>query len=458
MSTEAQRPAGAVGRPWPLAVVVVCTWLLAGVARVGSDWDWVVAMGDVVRRTGSVPDHVPFATAPSEGWHNVPVLGQVVASVLHETGAPGVVLAHLSLVVLAWMLLVLGARRQGAGDVSTSVVLVAVVLGALPSWGLVRLQTYSFPLFAVLLLLVVEQARRPDRKIWLAPVLVAVWGNLHGAVLLGVCVLGAYLLLHRLRQRPAETIAVGIASLAALLVTPQGLDTVTYYVEVFDNVAAARGEGLWARPDLGSPFDVVMLVCAGLLTGLVLRRRRRVWEYVAVAGLVVATADSARHGVWLLCLLFVLAAQPSEGEVRRARTSARAPLVAAGLAAAVAVPLVLLRGDGVAGVDPAVVRAVASQAGDGVVLAPSPLVESLAVSGVTVWAGNPLDAFEPHVQEAYLDFLAGRPGLRHAVAASDVVVTRDGTPHAATVAGALATTGGFGATPCGAGWTCHVRR
>lgn len=441
---------------WSLVAVAGCVALVAPFARIGSDWDWLVAVGDVIRRTGSVPDHVPFAAAPSEGWHDVPVLGQLIASVLNEAGATGVVMAHLVLVVLTWCLLLVQARRQGAGDAATAMMLVLVVLGSLTSWALVRLQTYSLPLFAGMLVLVVRQSRHPDRGIWLAPLLVLLWGNLHGAALLGVCVLGAYLLLDRLRLRPRETVAVGLASLLALLVTPQGVDTVTYYAEVFGNAAADRGEGLWARPDVTQPFDVLLLLAAAVMTGLVLQRRRQVWEYVAVGGLVLATASSARHGVWLLCLLFVLAARRPEA-VRPAVP--RAPmLVLVSLTAVIAVPLVLVRGDAVASADPAVVEAVAQEAGDAVVLAPAPLVESLAVAGVTIWAGNPLDAFDRPVQEAYLDFLAGRSGMGEAIDGSGVVVTHDDTDHARAVQAELAAAGDFIATPCGAGWTCHVRQ
>jgi len=445
---------------WSVLTVIVLTGLLATVTRIGSDWDWVVAMGDHIRRTRSVPDHVPFAAAPTQGWHDVPVLGQLVASVLHQAGTTGVVIAHLALVVLSWCILLVGTRREGGRDAGSAVLLALVVLGSLTSWGLVRLQTYSLPLFAVLLVLVVRQSRRPDRAVWLAPPLVVLWGNLHGAVLLGVCVLGAYLLLGRLRARPQETVAVGVASLVALLVTPQGLDTVAYYVSVFDNAAADRGEGLWAAPDLGQPFDVVMLLVAALMTGLVLRHRRQAWEYVAVIGLVVATLDSARHGIWLLCLLLALAGRrPADAAPEGPVVSARAPLALTAVAvAAVAVPLVLARGDAMAGADPSVVAAVAERAGDAVVLAPAPLVESLAVAGVTVWAGNPLDAFDRPVQEAYLDFLAGRAGMRLAIDASDVVVTEDGTVEAERVEAVLAAAGAFRATSCGEGWTCHVRR
>ena len=165
---------------------------------------------------------------------------------------------------------------------------------------IVRAQTYSLAMFAVLVALVMSQARRPDRRIWWVVPVVVLWANMHGAVLLGVCVLGAYLLFDRLRIRPWENVAVGSASLLAVCVTPQLWKTPNYYISVFNNVSAQRGEGLWARPSLSSPFDVLMLLVGAVMLVAVWRRRRGVWEYVALIGLCLATASAARHGVWLL--------------------------------------------------------------------------------------------------------------------------------------------------------------
>jgi hypothetical protein len=62
------------------------------------------------------------------------------------------------------------------------------------------------------------------------------------------------------------------------------------------------------------------------------------------------------------------------------------------------------------------------------VLAPEPLVESLAVAGVTVWLSDPVDAFDRVDQAAYLDFLEGAPSGERAIDASDLVVVQEGSP------------------------------
>ncbi len=443
---------------WTLVALVLGVAVVAQFVSVGGDWDWLVAMGDHVRRTSAVPDHVPFAVADTSEWHDVPVLAQLVASGLHDLGPRAVVVAHLVATCGALAVLGAAARARGASDAAVAGALAAVVLGSLSTLGVVRAQTFSLLPFALLLALLVRQHRRPDRGVWWSVPLVAVWGNLHGAVLLGVCVLGAYLVVDRLPRRPVETVAVGAASLLALCLTPQLWSTPAYYLAVLGNVSAERREGLWARPSLGSPFDVVMLLACVVLVVAVLRRRRSPWEYVAVAGLCLATASAARHGVWLLFLLAVLAPAPAPDGARLRRADVVRGALAVSLAGvAVAVPVALLRGPAVLGAPPEVVEQVVEVARDGgsaSVLAPAPLSEALAVSGVPLWAGNPLEAFRRADQAAFLDFIDGDAGGRVAVGHADLVVVAEGSRPESLVREDPA----FEPRPCGPGWTCYLRR
>ena len=57
----------------------------------------------------------------------------------------------------------------------------------------IRGQLFSLPLFAACALLLRAETREPSRRIWLLVPLLALWGNLHGAVLTGAAVAGAYL-------------------------------------------------------------------------------------------------------------------------------------------------------------------------------------------------------------------------------------------------------------------------
>ncbi|HWJ83395.1 MAG TPA: hypothetical protein VNS55_14245 [Nocardioides sp.] len=403
------------GYRWTLAAILLVSAFVAHFVTIGADCLWLVTLGDHVRAHG-IPDGLPFAAATTDGWPNAVVAAELVLSWVHELGLPGLAVLQVLASGAAMVVLALGARAEGASDAATARVLAVFAVGSVTALAIVRLQLFSLVPFAALLWLLRSQHRRPTRAIWLLPALVAAWTNLHGAVLLGVATAGAYLLFSRLRQRPAETVGVGALTLVALLATPAGLRTAAYYAGVFGNEAARRGTGLWARPSLERPFDVALALAALVLVVLAARHRLPAWEWVVLAGLTVATVSAARNGVWLTMWAVAPAARPAltaltartspagAGAVAR-RGAAWFAALALSATTVLAVALVVPRGDGVARDDPDVVRVLAADVGDRVVLAPEPLAEALALEGATVWVADPVDAFEPDAQSAYLDFV-----------------------------------------------------
>ena len=390
-----------------------------------------MAVGDHVRRTGEIPDRVPFAASPTEGWHDVPVLAQLVASVADDVGgAAGTVALHLSpsrpLLVLA-----ASARHLGASDVRAASLVPVLCLGALPALALVRLQTFSLVMFALLVSLLWHQAADPPDTSGGCP---SWWRS--GATSTGRCCSACVSPVPTCCWAASvsdsvETVAVGVTTLLALCATPQGWDTLAYYASVLDNEAAARGEGLWARPDVTHPFDVLMLAAAVVLAGVALRRRRAAWEYVACLGLAAATAEAARHGVWLLVVLFMVATVPATRPGRRGALHERWAWRPVALVAVVSSVLARARGrlarrrrrrrrpgggrrggDGGRGRGGARARAAGGGAG--------------RPRGHRV-GGQPARCLQADAQRAYLDFVAGEPGMRPAVEGSDLVVVVEGS-------------------------------
>ncbi len=415
---------------WTACVVAVATILVAVLGVLGADLLWAVALGDHIVRTGNVPAGLPFAAAPTGEWRNPFVLGEVLLALLGRLG-DGALLGALVVSVAATLcLLAVDMRRAGASDPSTAVTLIAVLVAGLAAFFIMRIQVFSPALFAALLLVLRKDHETPSGRIWLVVPILALWANLHGTVLVGLALAVCYLLFGRLRRRPRSSIILMAAAGLALTTTSAGLHYPRYIRGVFTNAAAERGEQMWTPLSVHSPLDVLFLTAMAALAYLYFRRPRPVWEYVAVAGLGIGTAVSARTGFWLL--LFIAA--PAAGAWAGA-TADRGPKVPARGAAVVVVIATVLgavaaftRGELLLGGNASVVRAVVREAGSGVVLAEEPLVEAIAAAGGTIWAGNPLDAFSKGDQTAYLDFVAGRPGGRAALNHADLVVARAREP------------------------------
>ena len=119
---------------------------------------------------------------------------------------------------------------------------------------------------------------------WLLVPLVALWSNLHGGVLLGVAVAGAYLLFARARQDWRTAVAVLAGMVLALFATPALTETANYYGGVIGSQAATHGEGLWEPLSFRAPFDLIFLAVAIPLIALALRSRPALWEVVVWPG------------------------------------------------------------------------------------------------------------------------------------------------------------------------------
>ena len=333
-------------------------------------------------------------------------------------------LAQLLAVGLAMVVLMRDARAYGATAEGAGAAALLAALGAGSSLVIARVQLFSLVLFPLLVALLRSETRRPSWRIWLALPLIAVWSNLHGAVLIGLGVLIAYLALQRIRDQVWTAVGVGLGSVVALCLTPAGVSTISYYHGLLGNQAAARGQGLWAPLSLTSGIDILMLLVVFVFAWQIWRCRPRVWELAVAAVLAVATIKASRSGLWLVFFLSVPAARgfPSV----RWWNWIMPPLATLAL---VGLVVGIVRGPLPAGApEHTLARAVALAHGSPI-LADDVIDEQLDLQGGRIWAGNPIDAFSKSDQDAYLDWLAGnRAGQRAIRPDVRVVVTGDGTP------------------------------
>ena len=406
--------------PSRLTLLVGCfvAALCALLATVGADADWLSALGRDVAHSWSIPGGVPFAAVSSDGWHNVPVLGELVFHALQAgLGARGLVLAQVVAVVACLTLVSVDMRRGGVPDAPAALVLILTAFAAAAALLVVRSQLFSLALFPLLVLLLRSEARTPSRRIWLLVPLVALWSNLHGGVLLGVAVAGVYLVFERARSQAWTAVGVLAGMALALFATPALVETAAYYHGVLGSRAATQGEGLWRPLSLHAPFDVVFLVVALPLLFLALRSRPRLWETIAIVGLAIAAVRSSRNEVWLALFIALPAARTLAGS-RQWRVTL-SPLVAGAVAALLAAVAVagLARTPMSSGATPTLLERAAVAARGTPILADGVDAEQLALAGHRILIGNPLDAFPLREQQRYLDWLAGRP-------AGDVEVSR----------------------------------
>ena len=399
-------PLRALARPSGLAVLAI-TAIAALLSVQAADGPWLSELGRAIADRGGIPDGVPYASAPTTGWHNVPALGELVFALLGTLGSRGMQIAQVAAVAGTLALLARDARRSGAQERALAIALLLLLPACFGPIVAIRAELFSLPLFAACVLLVRSESRAPSHRIWLLVPLLALWGNLHGAVLTGAAVAGAYLIFERGRRRPGESLAVMGAGALALCANPALWQTPSYVLGVLHNEAARQAIGLWAPLSPHRWLDVAFGLAALALLAGALRARPRVWELVALAGLALLTLHAARGGVWLALYAAPLAAAGFGGHGRSERIPRLARPVALALIAAVLLGLAhgpLPSGAGA----PLVTRTLALAHGTPV-LAEDLLAEQVADAGGRVWVANPIDAFRESDQRVYVEWLRGVP-------------------------------------------------
>jgi hypothetical protein len=408
--------------PWTVAAVAA---FVASLSLIGADALWLVPLGREVAH-GHLPGSIPWATAPTSGWHDVPAVGQLVFwAAWHALGGyRGLGVAQVVATAVAFWALARGlaAEAQAGAVVAVSAI---VLVGSLSAVVVVGVSLYSLACFPLLLLLLESESRTPSPRIWLAVPLLAVWGNLHGGVLSGWALLACYLLLDRARRQLGLALGVLAAGVLALFANPTLWNTVAYYRGVLGNEAARRGVALWTPLRLGG-VDLFLIVAAAVLFGLIAWRRNiRPWEAVAIAGLTLATIEVARIGPFLL----LAAAYPAARGLAFGVPGRALRIVA--VVFSVSAVLLLARSPNDPGSE-ALAKLAASSGKP--VLAEAVLGQQVALAGGRTWVGNPIDAFRRADQSVYLDWLDGKPGGAAAIDHAGYVLVASDSSAAARAA------------------------
>ncbi len=247
------------------------------------------------------------------------------------------------LVALFMGFLVATARERGARPRTAAILALAAFALAAPALAL-RPQLFGITLFAVLLWLIAVRARSP-RLYLLAPVVVALWANVHGSFVLGPALLGYAWLSDIAAKQPARVaLWILVAGTLATLVNPYLAGVWLYAANIGVNPAIAGQVSEWQRT---SPFAMPgLLFYPSVVVTVVLMLRRRDlvrWpDWVLVTAMALMGAWAVR-GVawWALVMVFLLAgvlASERPARAQRARAVNAIIAIALGLGIVVALP------------------------------------------------------------------------------------------------------------------------
>jgi hypothetical protein len=305
-------------RLW-LALAVLLPAFAATIAPLPTgDLAYQLRAGELMLASGAVLRADPFTfTAFGDPWLNQQWgTGVLVALVHGALGWGGLALMRALMIALVTGLILVGCRaeldRRRAGYLTLAGFLLGIGSLAL------RAQLFGIVCFAALVAILALRGQRP-RAVWLLPLVVLAWANLHGSFFLAPLAIGLAALDDIVRRRPGRgrILVVLAASTVATCVTPFGPEVWRYAVGLSTNATVSRLISEWQRT---SPLSLLGVLYYGSVVAaayVVVRARRRGW-----------TIEPGR-GLWLLALAF-LGAYAERGVVWWALGApvALAPLVA----------------------------------------------------------------------------------------------------------------------------------
>jgi len=321
--------------PRPLAAIAVAVSVaaLAGIAAwrpiLDYDYFWHLATGAWIVDTGGVPHGDPFSySAPGARWVDLHWLFQVGLHGLYSLGgheAARLAGAALGLAVVA--VTALGVWRSDRPAVSgLALGLLAVAAG---SRFLLRPDTVSLLLAAIVIALLHRDERANDRVVWAIVPVQLLWANVHGFQAVGLALVAMALAGEAARavlpggvvrgERLRRLAGVLVLSALAALANPNGLDGALLPLRQLGMIGTAEGRGVFGhaieelRPTLSAldarsaPGLLPAFALAGLAFVAMALDRRRFSAFDALAWLALGVlALAAVRNV----ALFAVAAAP----------------------------------------------------------------------------------------------------------------------------------------------------
>ena len=284
---------------WFLAIVLpVLASLIAKISTV--DLAYQLRAGAEILAAGAIPrtDTWTFTMA-GQPWFDQQWGAQVVLRLVESVGGwVGLAVSRALLVGVIFGGTTLIAVRRGLDARTAAILSLLAFVVTAPALAL-RPQLLGMVCFVAVLLLVVDRREHP-RRLWFAPIVIAIWANLHGSFFLGPVVLGLAWLedVHDGHTMARQTLAVAIVSVVAACLTPFGPFVWLYATGLSTNAGVTARVTEWQPTSIRDVPGLLFFASALAVVVLIARSQRRIpWPTLAWLGAFFLIGVYAQRGI-----------------------------------------------------------------------------------------------------------------------------------------------------------------
>jgi hypothetical protein len=346
-------------------LVLVAMLALAAVLLIDLPWSfdvdsWLALASGRAIWYGGLPHHETL-TVLSYGVRVVDQqwLSQLASYGLYRIGGLGLLgLVNVGLIFSGVVVVLVAGQRRGV-RLSVMLFMLILCLWQVMPFREVRTQAFAYPLIAATLVLLASDSRTPTRRVYWCLALLVLWANLHGTASIGAGLVALRGLLLGWERRgelgrarmmrgawPAlrRPLALVVGAPLTLLMTPYGLENISYYRSTLLNSTLQHSVTEWQPITSHLTMSVPFFILAALMVWSFGRNPERTtaWEKVTLLLLAMASIDVLRNDLLfgMAALLIVPASVNASMPPRRPRTAPVRERVNTGLAwLAVAVTL-----------------------------------------------------------------------------------------------------------------------
>lgn len=286
------------------------------------DFWWHLKVGEIIVTTRSLPTTDLFSfTCDGKQFILQNWLVEILYFLLYRTGGLSlIVFVNAVLLVLALLPIYQLCREAAGRHLRLGVVAALMPATSLLYFGSVRTQVFSFILFGVYYWILSGYRQGLRDWLWSMPVLMALWVNLHGAFVLGLGLIGLFLICETGRhlagagsyllssRQLLKLAAILVLCTLATLANPETYRLYSY-VQSIAGTAYSRAQIVeWQIPSIIDMVGILLFYAPFFLTLLVLlyaRLRPDITEVALFVAFTVFALMAIRNAVW-----FVLIAAP----------------------------------------------------------------------------------------------------------------------------------------------------
>ena len=242
-----------------------------------ADTGYHIRAGEFILDNRRIPDTDIFSfLTPPLPWTLHEWLAEVIMALMHRlAGITGVAILFSFLIALSGYLIFTLLLKKRANLIFSSIAVLLVTLSSASNW-LARPHVFTYVILVVWYHLLNQYQYRERNQLYVLPLIMVVWVNLHGGFILGLILLGVYLFGNlaqycfaapndRIRSLD-KTRRIGVIMIACVLVAllnPYGYDTLLFPFRVVQDKFLMDSIAEYLSPNFHSnlvmPFELLLL-------------------------------------------------------------------------------------------------------------------------------------------------------------------------------------------------------